>query len=105
VGWHDISVRIHLPRAFRFELELITWVRVVFLALFISPGNGYHRLNPILKYDIPLDDPEQLPALTQVCKCSTEDFFLALISGVLQVAKELDLSSTIQWIRESIYSE
>jgi len=49
-------------------------------------GKRYHRLDPVLDKEIPMDDPKQIPILTEI-------------------AKNVDLSQTILWIQTHLYSD
>jgi len=49
-------------------------------------GARYHRLDPLLDKEIPMDDPLQIPILTEI-------------------AKAVDLSDTIIWIQSNLYSD
>eukprot|EP01094_Clydonella_sp_ATCC50884_P016974 TRINITY_DN2873_c0_g1_i4.p1 TRINITY_DN2873_c0_g1~~TRINITY_DN2873_c0_g1_i4.p1 ORF type:complete len:376 (+),score=142.56 TRINITY_DN2873_c0_g1_i4:375-1502(+) len=47
-------------------------------------GEKYHRVNPELPDEIPMDDPLQIPAL-------------------VEIARNVDLGPTVAWIREHVY--
>jgi hypothetical protein len=49
-------------------------------------GTRYHRMDPLLEKEIPMDDPLQIPKLTEI-------------------AKQQDLTETLEWIRKNFYEE
>ena len=46
----------------------------------------YHRLNPLLEKELPMDDPGAVPVLTKT-------------------AYSVDLTRTLTWIRKTFYSD
>jgi hypothetical protein len=49
-------------------------------------GKQYHRLDPVFSEEIPMDDPQQIPLLTEI-------------------AKNIDLTATMAWIQKWFYPD
>ena len=79
---HDWGYQQWLPK-----FSTVIWDTMVDKSLYITRsllGSRFHRINPGLPKDIPLDDPHNLPTITEI-------------------AYKYNLDDTIQWIRDNVY--
>lgn len=79
---HDWGYRQWVPRMLNMFWDAMVLKSAAMCRELLGPR--YHRVNPDLETDVPLDDPLQLPTL-------------------VACAQDLDLSPTFEWIRIHVY--